>query len=267
MISNKDRLTNKIRILATISLLAITTGNLHAQETVSQEVMDVTLKQARDYALKYSPVILNSERDVEIARKMVWENTATGLPQANLTGSYSYSPKLSGLTEIIIGGGSDTTAAGGGFFDLSDFDVNDLKTTFFADLQVSQLIFSGQYLVGLKAARVYANLAGLTHSKSEIGLMQNITDSYFTALVARRSKFILDSSYAVLQKTLYETEVMYENGLVESTDVDQVRILTSNVQSALSVADRQITLTEKLLKFQMGCPLTSLSCLPMRSIR
>jgi len=54
---------------------------------------------------------------------------------------------------------------------------------------------------------------------------------------------------------LYETEQMYKQGFVESTDVDQFRILVFNIKSSLAVSERQIEITERLLKFQMGIPI------------
>ncbi len=43
--------------------------------------------------------------------------------------------------------------------------------------------------------------------------------------------------------------------MVESTDVDQLKILVSNIKSTQSVTKRQIELVERLLKFQMGIPI------------
>ena len=123
------------------------------------------------------------------------------------------------------------------------------------DVQVNQLIFSGQYLIGLKAAKVYANLSELANSKSEIGIVESLTNTYFTALIARELRDILDSTLTSTLKTQYETEQMYKNGFVEETDVDQLKILASNIKSSLSVANRQIDLMDRLLKFQMGIPI------------
>jgi outer membrane protein TolC len=209
-----------------------------------------SLNEARDYAMKNSPLLLNSARDVEIAKKRIWENKATGLPQANLSSAYSYSPKLAGLTQVLTGA-SDTTGGNGNPFGFT-FNPEDFKTSFSLDIRVNQLIFSGEYLVGLKAAKVYAGLSEMANSKSKIGLRENITDTYFIVLIDRQGKGILDSSLAVVQKTLFETGQMFKNGFVESTDVDQLKILESNIKSSLSVKERQIELEERLLKFQMG---------------
>jgi outer membrane protein TolC len=48
---------------------------------------------------------------------------------------------------------------------------------------------------------------------------------------------------------------MFNNGFLEQTDVDQLKILESNIKSNLSVTKRQIGIMERMLKFQMGLPI------------
>lgn len=227
-------------IVITLVLCASLTG--HAQPQTSTGNLRFSLSEAKDYALQNSPVLLNSARDVEIARKKIWETTASGLPQASFNSSYSYTPQLAGLSDQL-----------GSF--IPDFNPDDLKTSFLASIQVNQLIFSGQYIVGLQASKTYANLSKLADSKSKIGVIENLTNTYFTVLLAYQTKHILDSTLAVVQKTLFETEQMFKNGFVEATDVDQVKILESNVRSSLSVSERQIGIVERILKYQMGLPI------------
>jgi outer membrane protein len=235
--------TMKVRSLLVLTLLFCVVLSAQAQTNPAQP-MKFSLSEAKNYALNNSPVLLNSARDVEIAKKMIWENTATGLPQVDVSSAYSYTPQLSGLTDAITS-----------FPGLEDLDINDLKTSFFLSGQVNQLIFSGAYIVGLKAAKVYASLSELADTKSRIGLEESITNTYFTALVARQSSEILDSTLTVIKQTLYESQQMFNNGFLEQTDVDQLKILESNIKSNLSVTTRQIGIMERMLKFQMGLPI------------
>jgi outer membrane protein len=215
--------------------------------------MKFSLNEAKNYALNNSPVLLNSARDVEIAKKKIWETTAIGLPQANLSSSYSYSPTLSGLTQLFSGG--DTTGGGGG--SAFGFTVNpkDLKTSFNMDIQVSQLIFNGQYIVGLQASKAYSSLSELANSKSKTDLTETISNVYFEVLVSSAIKKVLDSTLAVVEKTSYETEQMFKNGFAQSTDVDQLKIQSLTIRSSLSNTKRQLEFTERLLKFHMGIPI------------
>jgi outer membrane protein len=233
--------TMKVRSLLFLALLFCVVFSANTQTSPSQP-LKFSLSEAKDYALNNSPILLNSARDVEIAKKMIWENTATGLPQVDVNSQYAYSPQLAGLSDQL------------GTF-IPDFNPNDLKTSFFISGQVNQLIFNGAYIVGLKAAKVYANLSELADTKSKIGIEESITNTYFTALVARESSDILDSTLSAIQQTLYQSQQMFNNGFLEQTDVDQLKILESNIKSSLSVTLRQIGIMERMLKFQMGLPI------------
>jgi outer membrane protein len=237
-----------------LTMLAICLGpHAVAQVQPGAGPMRFTLNEAKNFALNNSPVLLNSARDVEIAKKKIWETTATGLPQANLSSSYNYSPTLSGLTQIFSGG--DTTGSGGGSPFGFTINPKDMKTSFNMDIQVSQLIFSGQYIVGLQASKAYSGLSKLAISKSKIDLAESISNVYFEVLVFSATKKVLDSTLAVVEKTRYETEQGYKNGFKESTDVDQLKIQSLNIKSSLSTMERQIEFTERVLKFQMGLPI------------
>ncbi len=235
--------TMKVRLLLLLTLLLCVVFSNNAQTSPAQP-MKLSLSEAKNYALNNSPILLNSSRDVEIAKKMIWENTATGLPQINLNSSYSYNPQLSGFTDAIVN-----------FPGMEDLNINDLKKNFFLSGQLDQLIFSGSYIVGLQAARVYANLSELAYTKSKIGIEENITNTYFTALVARQSSDILDSTLTAIQQTLHQSEQLFKNGFLEQTDVDQIKILESNIRSNLTLTRRQIGIMERMLKFQMGLPI------------
>ena len=75
--------TMKVRSLLFLALLFCVVFSVNAQTSPSQP-LKFSLSEAKDYALNNSPILLNSARDVEIAKKMIWENTATGLPQVDV---------------------------------------------------------------------------------------------------------------------------------------------------------------------------------------
>jgi len=219
---------------------------------ISEGPMRFSLNEAKEYALENSPVLLNSTRDVEIAKGRIWETTATGLPQAELTGSYSYSPELAGLIEFFTQ--TDTTGGGGENPFGREIKPEDLKTSLFVDLRVSQLIFSGQYIVGLQAAKAYSNLSKLNNSKSQADLIQTISNVYAELLVHRSTKTTLDSTLEVVEKTYHESEQLFKSGFVQATDVDQLRIQYLNIRSNLTSMERRIEFTERLLKYHIGLP-------------
>ena len=81
-----------VTILVMFFMLAV-----NAQPQPGSSPMKFSLNEAKNYALTNSPVLLNSARDVEIAKRQTWEYTTIGLPQVNLSSSYTYTPALAGL--------------------------------------------------------------------------------------------------------------------------------------------------------------------------
>ncbi len=64
-----------------------------------------------------------------------------------------------------------------------------------ASLQVSQLLFSGNYLVGLQAAKAYTNLSKQLQDKSKQEIRQDIAEAYYTVLVLKEISIHLIQHY------------------------------------------------------------------------
>ena len=56
----------------------------------AQDTMKLTLQDALRLARQNNTNILNSELDLKIAQKKVWETTATGLPHIDSKGTYQH---------------------------------------------------------------------------------------------------------------------------------------------------------------------------------
>jgi len=64
----------------------------------SQEPVKLSLQEALKMAMQNNTNILNSELDLKMAQKKVWETTASGLPQISGKGSYSHIFKVPTLS-------------------------------------------------------------------------------------------------------------------------------------------------------------------------
>jgi outer membrane protein TolC len=232
------------------------------------DTLKLSIAQAQQYALENNRSILNANLDIEMAKKKVWETTAIGLPQVSAKGTFQYTPTLSAISTINDLGQwmyqVDKTLnilypSNQYLGHISDpgppINPNDMKWSLNGDLTVSQLIFSGSYLVGLQSAKVYKSLSQLNQVKSKQDVLESVVNSYFNVLIARENKFIVDSTYQNLVKTLSDMKSMGKNGFVEETDIDQLQITVSNVKTSLDFIIRQQDLAEKLLKLQLGIDL------------
>jgi outer membrane protein TolC len=227
----------------------------------------LTLKQAQEYAIKNNANSRNSTLDMEIAKKKIWETTAFGLPQVNAQANYQH---LFTVPELSLGGSTylATTLPPGTPITSDDITNQNVymgftpappiklgvenNTTF--DLTVSQLIFSGEYIVGLQATKVFYTMTDQNRQKVEIDLKENVANTYAMALVFEQSRNVLNQSLENTNKTLSDMQQMYKQGLVENTDVDQIELVSLTLKNSVSSLSRQIDATYDLLKFQLGMP-------------
>lgn len=251
----------------------------------SDTTLSTTLKEAQDYALKNSPVIKSAQLDIELARKKIWETTAIGLPQVSGKVSYSYMitvpPTLEMFNSFSSLGGNFGTVYGmigslavqqGNMAVLQQLDsisnaasgsaedaatIDDMRWGMTADLTVSQLVFSGAYLVGLQTTKVFKSLSELALTRSEEDLRQNVASGYYLVLMVEENARVLDSTLNATQKLYDEMKKISQAGLMDETDVDQLSITVSNIRNAKNALDRQRVIAYNLLKYQMGCDLTA----------
>ena len=234
--------------------------NLSAQQ---DSVMKFSLTEAQNYAIENYYVSKNAELDIKSAKWRVWETTALGLPQVTSSASYQHIPGnipelsfgMDSLFAYMFGSLSElgypppaslTETSSGGSSAIAP------RNTFNYGLTVSQLIFSGEYIVGLQAARVYKSISEETNEKTEVEVKQSVADNYFALLILKGNREILDKTLTNLKDNLFQIQKSYEVGLVEDTEVDQIDLVVKRTESSLVSLDRQIEFLTNMFKYQIG---------------
>jgi outer membrane protein TolC len=125
----------------------------------------------------------------------------------------------------------------------------------FASVGLSQLVFDGSYLLGLKATSVYKDLAikSVTQSKQQVA--ENVTKAYYGILVNEKRMGLLSLNLARLDTLLKETRELNKQGFVEKIDVQRLDVQANNLRTELDNVNRLQELSYSLLKFQMGYPM------------
>ena len=246
--------------------------NAIAQDKQS-ETTSLSLKQAQDYAIKNSATSRNSSIDMELAQKKIWETKAMGLPQVSAQANYQHLfvvPQLGFPKTVLSNQYLEYNAAtntgtisqlklgtGENIYMNSEAGVplplgvpNNTSVNF----TVSQLIFSGEYIVGLQATKVFYELTDQTRQKTESDIRESVANTYAMALSFEQTRDILDKTLLNTNKTFSDMQAMFKQGLIENTDVDQIELITLNLKNGLSSMNRQLDATYDLLKFQLGMP-------------
>jgi outer membrane protein TolC len=208
---------------------------------MAQQVRTFSLDEAIEFAMQNNYTLINAEKDVESAKYRVKESTSIGLPQVNA--SVSYSDNIQRPVMIIP--------------DFTDPTKNmelQFGTKYDGALaaSVSQLIFSGEYIVGLQAAKKYLEKTDIDFFKNKLDVKQKVADSYYAALSVLDGIVIVDSTLTITRKLASETRQVYEVGFAEETDVDQLDLLVSDLEASRDYLNNQLVIAQAFLKFYMG---------------
>jgi outer membrane protein TolC len=201
-------------------------------------VLEFSLEEAVEHALLYNNTAQNSTSDVRLAQLQKWQTTSTGLPQINANISYNnwIQQQISLIPAEFFGGnaGEFTEVAFG------------TKQTMNGTLTISQKIFDGSYLVGLQAAKVYLEISKNAQEKTYSELRKVVTNAYGNILLTEENIKILNANIAVIEKNIEDLEKVYENGMTEEENIEQLQLTRSGLISA-----KNYNLTLKGLAYAM----------------
>ena len=213
-----------------------------AKISLAQDSLRLSLNDALKIAQDNNLNIRNSQLDLKIARKKITETLAIGLPHIDGTAKYQYIPSVPTLPASNF----DPKAAPGAVIELG------VKQNIVYDLTVSQLIFNGAYLIGLKASKVYSDLAAESLEKSILDINESVTNTYYMILVGEESRKVLKSNLENVDKTLADIREMYKQGFVEKTDAEQLELTGNTITNAISQIDNNLEMGRRLMKIELG---------------
>ncbi|OQX97570.1 MAG: hypothetical protein B6I20_12310 [Bacteroidetes bacterium 4572_117] len=231
-----------LKFTFTIILTLIVIGS-RAQNDSVPTTHFLSLNDAKEYAVLHNYQNTNASVDIEIARKKIWETTAIGLPQIN--GSVDYNNSLKIPTSMLPG---EIMGMPGTYVPVQFGQQHSLSW----GVTATQLVFSGEYIVGLQAARIFLEFSERSHKKSSVTIKETVSKSYYLVLIAEESKKILEQTNTNFENLLNELEESHRLGFVQDIDVDQLKLTKQNNDNSIISVTNQIELAYRLLKYQLG---------------
>lgn len=219
----------------------IVCANIRAQEATSG---NFSLQQSIDYAIKNSPNYLNAELDQKSAEHKRKEIAGLGLPQIN--GSIDIKDYLEIPTSLLPG---QIFGGPAGSFIPVKFGTKYNAT---AGVSASQLLFSSDYIFGLKASKEFINLSKISVTRSKAELVAQVSKAYYSVVINKERAKILDINITRLKKIFDDTKASNQQGFSELIEVERLEVQYNNLITEKEKMDRLIILSETLLKFQMG---------------
>lgn len=244
------------RFYQTLLLCLVVPLWTHAQDSTS-----FSLDECIKYALENTIEVKNAVIDEQISQAKVRETTGIGLPQIDGSVSVTHNPKLNRMFQTYD---ADQPSFFGDLSSIPGIQDGDviaiqnffqLKSMADAGVNVSQLLFSSSYLVGLKAANTYKELAARTTQQTKIETVEKVAKAYYAVLVNKERIALFDNNIARVDSLLKTTRAMNQNGFSEAIDVDRIQVTLNNLKTEKLKFMNLLNLSESLLKYQMNYPM------------
>ena len=223
-----------------------------------KEILKLSISDAQTFALQNNRTIKSAKIDVSNMDKQIWANIATGLPQINFDANYQHQFVI---PQLNFGPVLDVNSLPDGVVNKSDLlnayknspSINlGVKNNTIFNFTLSQLIFSGEYLVGLQASKVVKLVTEKALIKIEGQTEETVATTYYLVLVLDENARVLRESLKSTDQTYSDLVKMNQEGFNEETDVDQMKIGRSNIMTLITSIDANKELSMKLLKYQLG---------------
>ncbi|WP_299665908.1 TolC family protein [uncultured Polaribacter sp.] len=234
---------------------------INAQE----KTMQLSLEEAINFALENSYNTQAARNDMNAAKEKVWETTTIGLPQVNAKVDYQNFLKqpVSLLPAAAFDNTTSTVETVEDYFDLErnrDPTAPDgfipvvfgTKQNVNASVTLTQLLFDGSYLVGLQAAKTFLKISEQAEEKTALVTREAVINAYGNVLVTEKSILILEGNIKILQKNFNDAKKIYENGLNEEEDVEQLEITLGNLKNQYNSVVRMKEIAYQMLNLSLG---------------
>lgn len=203
-----------------------------------------------DYALEHSREIRKSELQVQEAEYMHKESIGYGLPQ--IEGSASYSKMMFNNIEIPASVYEMTSQDYAPLLD----QIGNIDKIYSASagVQVTQLIYSQSYWLGLQATKKTRELYSILKNKNEEEIIGEVANNYYQAGSLMLQLNTVDKSIKNLEKIFEITKLTYQNDLIKETDVNRLKVTITNLEVTRQTIQNAINTQLNYLKALAGMP-------------
>lgn len=222
-------------------------GLLAFTALTAQGPLSLSLQQAMDLAAQQSYNVRASALEADKSVERSKEVTAIGFPQIN--GEVKLNNYIDVPTTLIPNFFSTDPAAPKYF--PAQFGV---PWNMSAGVTLSQLLFDGSYLVGLRAARELKTQSQEDLQKAQADARNQAAKAYFGVLAAAEGSRLVGEGIPLLEKSLREATAMLDAGFMEQTDVDRVNIQLEQARAQKRNFDQQGDVARMLLALTLGTP-------------
>ena len=216
--------------------------------TSAQEKYVMNLKQMLEFAKQNNYEIKEANLEKLKSDQKIKEVRGNGLPQIESTVEYKDYLKLPTMIlpgELAGTPGSDLQLSFGTKYNLD------------AGASLSQLLFSLNYLRGLKVVKKASEIRSLQQEKAKIEMIQFLVNEYYSLMAIYKNLEIIESNLESLGQTRTKTSHLVEGGLALKTNLTRIDLNLANLQTQKDQVLAGIELQENNLKYIIGLDVNS----------
>lgn len=217
-------------ILCSVALVATSIG----QEQI-EDIMIFSLDSAVSYSIEHNKQLVNSKYAIEKSGMQVKEAISAGLPQIQASLDYQ---NFLGASAIINFGPIPAKIP---FNPTSNF-----QTT------VSQLLFNGNYFVGIQLSKLAKEITEQVYEKDELNVKEQTIRAYYMVLVSEQVLKTMQSNRENIEDIYKKTSNMANIGVIEQIEAKKLSVMITTVDNAIKSTERQTELAYNLLRLQLG---------------
>jgi len=221
-------------VMAEDHVMAATKGSQNDQKE-SPAVLQLSLKQAQDYAVESNRSLKNASLAVQEAYASRWQTIASMLPNVDLSYGYTnmcgYEMNFSGMN-----------------IEMPNYTTLSIQTS---------VGINGQGIVGALLQNVAIAMQKISLEQEETSLRASVMSSYVSVLTLMSITDLLDSSLVNLQELEEMTQRSVDVGAAEQTSADQIRVRVNSIKNNINSQKRSIALAMNSLKVLLDVPSTT----------
>jgi outer membrane protein len=227
-----------MKIASILLFICFTGGLLHADQ-----VMELSIDQAIDLAIKNNTGYLISQQEVKQAKYRVGQNLGF-LPQVSLTGYRVLNEKLMELEMPAMFPGEEPTKIALDFTKNYEFTI-----------QVAQPVFTGGKIwFAFKNAGIDLKIAREKLKNSREGLILDVKKIFFNIQVMKEMLKTHDEAFTLAENNYRNVEESFGLGMVSKYDLLQAELSVSSIKPRILNITKLLNIMTSNLKIMLGIP-------------
>lgn len=210
-----------------------------------------SLQRVLEIGINNSYELKKARLDEEGANYQRKEIIGTGLPQLNAYGNYN---NFLEVTPMGLPGGFINPNSSPNDIDVVAFGV---PQSMQAGAQLTQLIFSQSYLVGLKAARTSEEFYDLLTRMSKEDIMYDLAMNYYGIVALELQRENIEANLAKIENLEKILKVQHENDLAKKVDYSRIKVNLVKLEVSRDDLETGIEQRKNYLKLLMGIPIST----------